>query len=130
MNLKQAMFKKRFYVLILLGLIIGSVAWAKVQADRARMIPPGHQELTLKVGSVERWSLSYLGFKRASVPSMLLSPHLATDSSIDFSDFPLSVSRYASRPNSASGVHLSAILFSTNFSKRSAKILVAIFSGD
>jgi polyhydroxybutyrate depolymerase len=57
MKLKQAMFKKRFYLLILLGMIIGGVAWAKVQANRARAIPPGHQELTLEVGRLER---SYL----------------------------------------------------------------------
>ena len=57
LKMKKKIHSRRFYVLILLGLIIGGVAWAKVQAERARAIPPGHQELTLKAGSLER---SYL----------------------------------------------------------------------
>ncbi len=46
--------RRPIYLLILLGLITGGVAWAKVQAERARAIPPGHQELSLKVGNLER----------------------------------------------------------------------------
>jgi polyhydroxybutyrate depolymerase len=48
---------RRSFVLILLGLILGGAAWARVSAERARAIPPGHQQLTLKVGSLKR---SYL----------------------------------------------------------------------
>jgi polyhydroxybutyrate depolymerase len=48
---------RRSFVLILLGLILGGAAWAKVSAERARAIPPGHHQLTLKVGNLER---SYL----------------------------------------------------------------------
>lgn len=55
--MKKKLHSSRFYVLILLGLIIGGVAWAKVQSERARAIPPGHQELTLNADSLER---SYL----------------------------------------------------------------------
>jgi polyhydroxybutyrate depolymerase len=55
--MKKLIRRRPIYLLILLGLITGGVAWAKVQAERARAIPNGHQELMLKVGSLER---SYL----------------------------------------------------------------------
>jgi poly(3-hydroxybutyrate) depolymerase len=51
---------RRSFVLILLGLILGGAAWAKVSSERAQAIPPGHQQLTLKVGSLERSYLLYI----------------------------------------------------------------------
>ena len=59
--MKKLVRGRAIYLLILLGLIVGlivvGIAWAMVQSVRAREIPTGHQELTLKVGSLER---SYL----------------------------------------------------------------------
>lgn len=47
-------------LLILLGLIFGGVAWAKVRAERALAIPPGHSQLALQVGNLERHYLLHV----------------------------------------------------------------------
>lgn len=47
-------------LLILLGLIFGGFAWAKVRAERALAIPPGHSQVALQVGNLERHYLLYI----------------------------------------------------------------------
>jgi polyhydroxybutyrate depolymerase len=64
-------------VLILLGLVLGVVVWAKVCTERAQAIPPGHEQLTLKVGNLDRSYLLHIpsGYEKTEPLPLVIMLH-------------------------------------------------------